>query len=769
MKKSSNKKLCLQWKHFLSLQVHLSNIRGLHSNLDPVHHHLETTKPHLLFLTETQIQCPPDTAYLTYPGYALEHNFKPKAGICLYARDDICCLRLRDLEEPNFSVLWILVDTGFDKIIYAGLYRSHSGDHETTRLFNYICETADVAQQRYPDAQLVILGDFNAHHQKWLFPYQITDHAGREACKLALTLNLTQLVNEATRIPDVEDHTANCLDLLLTNEPDRHSVSVMPPLGSSDHCVVKSVSSYSPPDPSPRGSRRVWRYKSADWDEMRHFFASYPWRQTCFSSCDPTVCADAITEVIKRAMEYFIPFSNTSPSGNARPWFSPACASAESQKQTAYLAWVDARNKKASDTRNKKKAYNKAAKSCKKVIRKARFDRIGRLGAKLAAYPAGSKAFWSLAKSVESNFSRPSLPPLLKPDGSLAHAAVEKANLFATQFAEASRLDTSGETPPSLPRCEASMQEIRIQQKEVLKTLRGLDVNKASGPDGISAVVLKTCAPELSPVLTRLFSLSLKTGVVPKSWKLANVQPVPKKGSRADPLNYRPISITSLLCKCMERVLNSKLLAYLENNDLLSDRQYGFRRNRSTGDLLVYATHIWSEAIEKHGEALAVSLDVSKAFDRVWHTSLIGKLPAYGLPVPFCSWLADFLRERSIRVVIDGCSSDQLAINAGVPQGSVLSATLFLLHINDLLMPGVIGYADDSTVVERYVSTARASQSEIQKLRDEMLQRLNLTLKAVSDWGDANLVKFNASKTQACLFSAKKVSFFKFPFSEMYL
>jgi len=164
-----------------------------------------------------------------------------------------------------------------------------------------------------------------------------------------------------------------------------------------------------------------------------------------------------------------------------------------------------------------------------------------------------------------------------------------------------------------------------------------------------------------------------------------------------------------------------------------------------------------------HGEALAVSLDVSKAFDRVWHASLIGKLPAYGLPVQLCSWLADFLRERSIRVVIDGCSSDQLAINAGVPQGSVLSATLFLLHINDLLMPGIIGYADDSTVVERYVSTARARKNEIQELRDEMLQRLNLTLKAVSDWGDANLVKFNASKTQACLFSAKKSPFLQVP------
>ena len=120
------------------------------------------------------------------------------------------------------------------------------------------------------------------------------------------------------------------------------------------------------------------------------------------------------------------------------------------------------------------------------------------------------------------------------------------------------------------------MADIRIRQKEVLKVLRNLDVSKASGPDGIPAIVLRNCAPELSPVLTSLFRLSLHMGAVPKGWKLANIQPVPKKGSRADPANYRPIAVTSILCKVMERVLIHRLLAYLERNDLLSDQQYGF-------------------------------------------------------------------------------------------------------------------------------------------------------------------------------------------------
>ncbi|CAK1599743.1 unnamed protein product [Parnassius mnemosyne] len=167
-----------------------------------------------------------------------------------------------------------------------------------------------------------------------------------------------------------------------------------------------------------------------------------------------------------------------------------------------------------------------------------------------SVYPSGSRAFWSLAKAIETNFCRSTLPPLVKPDGSLAHAPKENADSFASLFACNSRLDSSSSVPSQLPHCGTSMSEVRVTNKDFLKTLQSLDVNKTSGPDGILAVVLKVCPL----VLTRLFRLSFRTGIVPKSWKLANVQSVPKKGSRTDPANYRPISITSIFCKIMERI-----------------------------------------------------------------------------------------------------------------------------------------------------------------------------------------------------------------------
>ncbi|MBF2463471.1 reverse transcriptase family protein, partial [Listeria welshimeri] len=276
----------------------------------------------------------------------------------------------------------------------------------------------------------------------------------------------------------------------------------------------------------------------------------------------------------------------------------------------------------------------------------------------------------------------------------------------------------------------------------------------------IPPIVLKTCAPELTSVLTRLFTLSYSKGVVPTSWKVALVHPIPKKGDSTDPSNYRPIAITSILSKVMEQVINAQLLGYLEDHQLISDRQYGFRHGRSAGDLLVYLSHRWATAIESKGEAMAVSLDIAKAFDRVWHKALLMKLPSYGLSEGLCRWVTSFLNGRSIKVVVDGTCSDTKPINAGVPQGSVLSPTLFILHINDMLQTSNMHcYADDSTGDAIYTGRANIPRSEVEEYRKKLVLEIETSLEQVSEWGRQNLVLFNPSKTQVCAFTAKKTPF----------
>ena len=131
-----------------------------------------------------------------------------------------------------------------------------------------------------------------------------------------------------------------------------------------------------------------------------------------------------------------------------------------------------------------------------------------------------------------------------------------------------------------------------ISTRRVHRVLSKLDVSKAYGSDGIPPRVLRECASELSPVISRLFRLIIKTMTFPKSWKHSLVQPIPKSGYRSNPSNYRPISITCTISKVFEIILNDHFLKHLENNSLLSDHQYGFRRARSSGDLLSCVTSI---------------------------------------------------------------------------------------------------------------------------------------------------------------------------------
>lgn len=745
----------------LSTQVDFCNIRGLHANLNAVHQHLETAQPTLLFLTETQISCPAETSYLHYPGYKLEHKFLRRAGVCVFVREDICCRRLLHLEDRDLSILWVRVDCGGHTRVYACLYRSHSGDRETKRLFEHLQLTTDKVLEQYPSTELVILGDFNAHHAEWLSS-RSTDYAGRCAHEFALAYGYSQLVDSPTRIPDIEDHTSSILDLLLTQRPDGYSISVDAPLGSSDHCLIRTLAPCTRTDPPrPTSLRRLWQYKSADWDGLREYYASYPWRQLCFTSEDPDTCAAAVSETILAGMEYFIPNSLVAAGTRKRPWFNRPCKEAKRLKQAAFRAWTTARSNSDPNISDVKRKLNAVSRSCKRAIARAKFEFIGRIGERLVNYPSGSRAFWSLAKAAEGNFCLSSLPPLKNADGNLAHSAKEKADLLGTLFASNSTLNVDGSAvPPTTPRCGYSMPEINFSQRDVRRELLALNIHKSSGPDGIPAIVLKKCAPELCPVLTRLFALSYHIRQVPSSWKTAHVHPVPKKGDRSDPSNYRPIAITSLLSKVMERVINTKLLRYLEEHDLISDRQYGFRHGRSTGDLLVYLTHRWASAIESQGEALAVSLDMAKAFDRVWHRGLLSKLPSYGLPEGLCKWVASFLSGRCIRAVVDGCCSAKLGLNAGVPQGSVLSPTLFLLHINDLLsIDGIRCYADDSTGDAFYTGRANIPRSAVVESREQLVSQIESILSRVSDWGRDNLVQFNPSKTQVCAFTAKKTPF----------
>ena len=588
-------------------------------------------------------------------------------------------------------------------------------------------------------------GDFNGHSKLWWAEGDNTPE-GKRLEELFSLLNLTQVISEPTNF--TPGKKPSCIDLILTDQPNFILDSGSRPSLDSKchHQIVHGKINFKIPPPPPI-ERKLWHYNKADSNSIKRSMSSFPWAEHLRINTDSNWQVKTFHEIFMNIMSNFIPNEVKKCIPRDPPWINKPLKTLLKRKDRLY------RNYKSHGYKEEdKKRLESFRNECKVAIESAKLLYLNNLGSKLNNSDTTPKNYWKIIHRVMNKCRAPKIPPILK-NGTFVLNCAEKAKLFNDHFSNQCTLILNNSVLPDFHYLtETRISSVHITNNEILTLIRNLNPNKASGSDGISGMMLSICDESVVLPLKIIFQNILDTSIYPDMWKLANVTPIFKKEDKQLVKNYRPISLLPICGKLFEKIVFNSLYNYLNSNNLITNNQSGFRPGDSCTNQLLFLVNEIQEAFEnsKSLEVRAVFLDISKAFDKVWHKGLIFKLKQNGISGNLLRLFESYLHNRKQRVALNGFHSEYAPIESGVPQGSVLGPLLFLVYINDLqnnIKSNVKFFADD-TMLYSVVKDPIKSASD-----------LNHDLEVIKQWAIQWKMAFNPDPNKQAteiLFSCKK-------------
>ena len=542
------------------------------------------------------------------------------------------------------------------------------------------------------DKLTVIAGDCNLPDIDWSF------YSGPCAPIYDAFLNFVnnygfyQFVQEATR-------EGNILDIVLsTSDTFLSDLTVTVPLSTSDHSAVLFRTNLVSAAIGSVGSVPYWDFERADYNAINSYLSTVDWNDIFSQSITVEGCWSSFSRTLYDMFDSFVPVRYTREPSTCK------------HKRIRYPNYIRHMIKhkailwkrcKLTKSVNDKALYKEAAAKCKNAMDK---------------YHAATELALVRKNNLGSFFNfvnsrlRSNVAPvdLQMSDGSIITDSSMKADAFNDFFASVFTRD-NGDCPDVSNRApNSSLDAISFTPHTVRSVLLKLKPTTSAGYDGIPNLFLKKCASSLAFPLSHIFGISFLDGCLPTSWKFAIVTPVHKKGPTRDPNNFRPISLTATCCRVMERIINNTLLRYLLDHHLISKQQHGFIQRRSVSTNLLDCLEDWTLNLQSRHVTDVIFFDFKKAFDTVCHSKLLVKLQSYGICGNLLLWIESFLNGRYQSVRVGNAISSAVPVISGVPQGSVLGPTLFLLFINDVvdifsdLTVSSSLFADDLKLYTRY-------------------------------------------------------------------
>ena len=330
------------------------------------------------------------------------------------------------------------------------------------------------------------------------------------------------------------------------------------------------------------------------------------------------------------------------------------------------------------------------------------------------------------------------IPNLKKKDGTYTTCDEEIAEVLNKQYYSVFTKEDVTNMPefPDKELVTEPLSNIDIQQDEVEKLLKNILPNKSPGLDELHPRILKEMSEVISYPITEIYRRSLASGNLPSDWLQALITPIFKKGDRTDASNYRPVSLTSIICKILEKIIVLHIIKNVKVNHLNCKQQHGFTQGKSVTTNLLEAMNVWTEALMHEIPIDILYLDYAKDFDTVPHQRLLRQVKSFGITGKVHQWITSFLSNRQQKVQANGKTSSWSPVISGIPQGSILGPILFTLFVNDLpeKISSIISmFADDTKI---YLPLT--SDNSI----DELVSDLNY----LQSWAEKMQMKFHPKK-----------------------
>lgn len=699
---------------------------------------ISTQEPDIINLVEIKPKNGdiPDEKELQIDGYMLYlskgYDKKGTRGVCSYVKSNLKSSQINnEITEKFNDCVWLKIENEDSKPLLIGnIYRSGTPEKAKTLDNDLNVMLKQMAlEKEYKD--VVITGDFNRGDIEWSQErYSANNPHDIEFIGFLEDSFLQQFVNEPTRIrynEKTQKEEKSLLDLILAN--DEHLIGEIEynsHLGLSDHITLNfTVNHYSANSTDGLNNRSIYQYSKCNFDKMKEMM-DLDW-PTLLENQNTEDSYEIFLKKYNEAVQKCVPSVKLKENITTKPlWMKHQTEKLVKEKHHLWIRYLN--TKQAPDFLAYKTIRNKV--SCR--IKSDRKDFEQKLAKEVKD---NIKAFW---KYVNRNRKRKTrIPVLKKKDGSTATSDHEKATTLNEQFSSVFTIEKGDIPNIKKKNITQFLTRINITEEGVLKKLQNLRTDKSPGPDNVHPSVLKNLASILKKPLQIIFQNSLDSKTLPAIWKQGSISPLFKKGNRKLPCNYRPISLTSIVCKILESIIADEISKHLTTNLLRDDNQHGFTVRKSTESNLLEALNIWTDALSHDIPIDIIYLDYEKAFDKVPHQRLVKQLDAYGITSDVLGWISNFLSDRTQQVVINGACSELTPVTSGVPQGSVLGPVLFLIYVSDvshLLTNFCKLFADDTKLFSRVFDEEQSTSS----LQEDVTR--------LTSWTELMLMKYNLDK-----------------------